>query len=655
MTSADQLTSAIEASTDSTQVVNTTLKTSERVLARVTDGIYRQPGSALRELVANAYDADASQVIVLTDAPRFAQITVEDDGAGMSPATLAHLLQNIGGSAKRRSEGAALGVTAPDDRMRSPNGRRLVGRIGIGLFSVSQLTQSFQITTKVKSDHYRTVATVVLKQYGEAAGPGTEDDGDYEAGRVKIWREPALDVDSHGTSIVLDQIRPQTRRTLQSDSIWQAVEGAEAEDGDGQRPPRFHIGRVVGGRDSDELRTGGQATDSVPWGLTDSPKTAFRKLVDAVWRAVEDGGGNPKLDTLFDFYLQMVWQLSLSVPLPYVGGHPFAIPFGDAAHTYEVMPDRRVSPRPVALDDGATLAAECALGDAEATDGGPFTVLVDELALSRPLLFEGLPTTGHALKRPILFVGKCREAFEGVPVTLTGGPLAFEAYLLWNPKIAPTEHQGSLLRIHGASGTLFDPTFMRYQVSEQTRKQQITCEIFVNEGLEGAMNIDRESFNFAHPHVVFLTQWLHNALRKLATTQKSLAAEVRHKSRDARAAQHETRLDAIAKGSWVAATGDEDVVPPLVTFSTADGSPPRSVGQARADAEATNRDYVVLDAGRVFRDTTKENKAARQLAERQLATIASVLAAYGLADLLPEAEFEDLLAALREVLRTDAT
>jgi len=36
------------------QVVRTRLKASERVIARVTDGIYRQPASALRELISNA-------------------------------------------------------------------------------------------------------------------------------------------------------------------------------------------------------------------------------------------------------------------------------------------------------------------------------------------------------------------------------------------------------------------------------------------------------------------------------------------------------------------------------------------------------------------------------------------------------------------------
>ncbi len=30
-----------------------------------------------------------------------------------------------------------------------------------------------------------------------------------------------------------------------------------------------------------------------------------------------------KQDRIFDYYLQMVWQLSLAVPLPYVEGHLF--------------------------------------------------------------------------------------------------------------------------------------------------------------------------------------------------------------------------------------------------------------------------------------------------------------------------------------------
>src|ERR1700689_4166205 len=85
---------------------DTFLETDERVLARVTDGIYRQPSSALRELIANAYDADAKVVSITTDAPRFSAIKVSDDGIGMDPDTFANLVEHIGGSAKRTKRGA---------------------------------------------------------------------------------------------------------------------------------------------------------------------------------------------------------------------------------------------------------------------------------------------------------------------------------------------------------------------------------------------------------------------------------------------------------------------------------------------------------------------------------------------------------------------
>ena len=103
------LVARIRASHGTDDVVRTVLKTDERVIARVTDGIYRQPGSALRELISNAYDADATRVVLKTDAPRFERISVEDDGHGMPPEVLAHLLLHIGGSAKRNDVGASLG------------------------------------------------------------------------------------------------------------------------------------------------------------------------------------------------------------------------------------------------------------------------------------------------------------------------------------------------------------------------------------------------------------------------------------------------------------------------------------------------------------------------------------------------------------------
>ncbi len=120
-------------------VTQATLRTDDRVLARISDGIYREPASALRELIANAYDADARRVTIQTDPPRFESITVRDNGNGMTREALVRLINHIGGSAKRQPYGAGIGVSNADNAAMSPGGRPLIGKIGIGLFSkVSQ-------------------------------------------------------------------------------------------------------------------------------------------------------------------------------------------------------------------------------------------------------------------------------------------------------------------------------------------------------------------------------------------------------------------------------------------------------------------------------------------------------------------------------------
>ena len=155
----DELTAWLAEKGNEGQVVRTRLKTSDRVIARVTDGIYRQPASALRELISNAWDADANQVTILTDAP----------GVGMSYEMLSRLVHSIGGSSKRTSEAPQLGVSAHNDPDRTPGGRPFIGKIGIGLFSISQLARRFRIVTKTKDTYYRLVADVRLRAYSATA------------------------------------------------------------------------------------------------------------------------------------------------------------------------------------------------------------------------------------------------------------------------------------------------------------------------------------------------------------------------------------------------------------------------------------------------------------------------------------------------------
>ena len=621
--------------------VQTKLRTDERVLARVTDGIYRQPGSAIRELLSNAYDADATRVVIRTDRPRFQTITVEDDGRGMSPETVVHVLQHIGGSAKRSREGVELGITSGSDPLRSPGGRRLIGKIGIGLFSVAQLTHRFQIITKTEGDSFRTIAAVALRQYSDDVRPAGDEHDEYEAGIVNVWREPAPDKDGHGTTIVLTDIRPQTRDTLRSAELWAAIDSdgeLGPDDARDLRAPAFHIGRLQRSDGPEDTYAGAPgAIESLPWDAGDAPQSAFTKLVNAVWQHIGRGSPNPQLDRIFDYYLRMVWQLSLAIPAPYVQGSPFDIAFADDVYLYDMPAKVRGAPSAITLAAGQTVREVTGIG-AAANVGDSFQVLFDDLQLVRPLAFTDLPATSHAVRKPILFVGSCREDFVGIAPELTGGPLHFEAYLMWAPKIAPTEHQGSLIRIHGASGTLFDPTFMRYQVSEQTRLRQISCEIFVTAGLEAALNIDRESFNFAHPHVVYLTKWRHAALRRVATVQKRIAADIRSEARDAAAAEAEQNLADVATEAWQEESDDPGAEPPPVEFDD-DVAAPTAPG---ATAPYRYRHDAVFGKAKRASQTTPT--------ERKMKAVVQLLAAFNVLDSLNPDQQERLLAGLRKII-----
>ena len=220
-------------------------------------------------------------------------------------------------------------------------------------------------------------------------------------------------------------------------------------------------------------------------------------------------------------------------------------------------------------------------------------VFFDNLKLSRPIRFTGLPVTNHALKQPIVFIGKCREEFPSVAREFSGGPLAFEAYLFWTPKVAPNRTSGFVDTYPRVERHAFRSQHScANQVSEQTRLRQITCEIFVSEGLDSALNIDRESFNAAHPHSVYMTKWLHGALRQLATVQKRLASEARDLTRGESKDVAVSEIQRMALDVWAGETDDSAARPPAVELSVLGD---KKVGPG--DAYVFRRASVIVEKG----------------------------------------------------------
>lgn len=183
---------------------------------------------------------------------------------------------------------------------------------------------------------------------------------------------------------------------------------------------------------------------------------------------------------------------------------------------------------------------------------------------------------------------------------------------------------------------------LKYQVSEQTRLKQITCEIFVHEGLDSALNIDRESFNNAHPHVVFITKWLHSALRQLATAQKKIASEVRQTSRTESQNTTLNKLSKIAQNVWIEESKDPASSPPDVELNDTGKK-----SEASAEAYAFTRSEIVPN-----KQNTARKTAAEVVLEGKLKAITQVLASFDLLDRLSKKQQQKLLRAIYEILET---
>jgi len=98
--------------------------------------LYSNTAAALTEIIANAWDADATEVHINVDSD-FKRIIIEDNGHGMSVEDINEKFLKV--AYKRR-------LSAPT----SPNGRPVMGRKGIGKLALFSIAQHIDITSKLE-------------------------------------------------------------------------------------------------------------------------------------------------------------------------------------------------------------------------------------------------------------------------------------------------------------------------------------------------------------------------------------------------------------------------------------------------------------------------------------------------------------------------
>lgn len=95
-----------------------------------------------------------------------------------------------------------------------------------------------------------------------------------------------------------------------------------------------------------------------------------------------------------------------------------------------------------------------------------------------------------------------------------GRKLSFEGYIYsQHGSIYPKEYNGIIIRIRNVAIGEPDRTLLNYPpITNLVFRHWIFGEIYVTEGLEEAMNIDRSSFDLVHPHYLYLQNYIRQFL-----------------------------------------------------------------------------------------------------------------------------------------------
>lgn len=173
------------------------IKVASRIVDYLSSGLYKSPGSCLKELINNSYDADAKRVDVLVK-PEADCIVIDDDGLGMSRDEFVSHFDRVAESHKR------------DVSDKTPSGRKEIGRIGIGFIAANEICDEMEIfSTKYGSTEllHVTVSFDLMRQDVAARRRKRTDvaKGDY---RGEVAQAHAED---HYTRVFLNRVRGEAR------------------------------------------------------------------------------------------------------------------------------------------------------------------------------------------------------------------------------------------------------------------------------------------------------------------------------------------------------------------------------------------------------------------------------------------------------------
>ncbi len=436
------------------------IKVADVTIAQLSRGLYRSTATAFKELVSNAYDADATEVRIDTNYPEFDFISCIDNGNGMPIVQFLNYFQDkgIGSGIKRKGN---------IDRTKKFN-RPIIGRLGIGMLAIGQICHSFEIEShyEEKNNEYKAYkATIVLEDIEKI--PDKEkiirnNDSNIKELDVGIWKYEFINYDKKkkGFRIHSVDVRETFRREMKS-SISDKKE---------QSKMSFSLSKL------------------------------HKEFYDKSKKSIRDC--KP--------YLETIWELSTLSPIPYYN-----------------MAENKQKTNKYPIDFSLFNSNEVHLNEFKKTKdfiikrqnqliNEKFIVIFDGIEIKRHIQ---LPTEDNIIPK-VYFI-----EFDDI---VYDNRLKFEGYIFAQvPKaIRPPELNGIQIRLRGVGIGGYDSTYLKYyRKIESIRSRWVSGEIFVDIGLESALNIDRDSFNEHDEHFKKLQTIVHDKIDKIFDEIRNMSIE----------------------------------------------------------------------------------------------------------------------------------
>lgn len=472
------------------------IKVTSGVLLHIGAGIYNSVAGALKELVSNSFDADAKRVVISTDYPKFQQIKVVDNGLGMTPAYLTKAMQSIGSTLK--------GIMQPN-RLSPVFKRPIIGHLGIGLMSLTQVCDEAIIESQATGSKTKFLARLDFSEFKK------NKKMHMDAVKLEIFCELAeryggidkmkqqvekLDQKSDNYNELLAQVelateaeklfKEQGMKELEGEHLGYCVIYPNLPAVPSEQGTIITLNKLEKGVQI-LLMDKGRSRDAMPQQYKDRD-IEWDKYRDEInnwpWRELCKRLQTKTSQLTYQSlpqYHQFIWDLSIMTPVQYIEQGPVL-----------VEPDLSKKKK-------------------EELNRFNFDVIIDNRSLLKPILLpSGALACDNKLERGFDYYLKSFNQNENID----GDLLKYDGYIFWQRnQIQPSVMRGIQIYIRNVGVGLYDQTLMGFSVVNPTsRAGQISGEIYIEEGLERALNVDRNSFRETDAHFIALQEHLWKLL-----------------------------------------------------------------------------------------------------------------------------------------------